>query len=407
MKVLPSAILVTGFLHVVAGLVHRRATTKPLSTWMADSIMARNEGHGVNATGSPIVSYEHGEFQQALRALFARTGDLKYLAYIKEGIDAVVSPTGEITSHYNQSRYSLDDLRIGPSMIKLLESTGDSRYKIALQTYRVHLYNQPRNTEGGFWHRGSSYPYQMWLDGIYMAEPFYTLYARDLEHLNATAFADIENQFKLIYANTFDDATKLLKHGYFDLNAPSDLARPVWVDAVTGAAPHIWDRAVGWYVMALTDMLIGWDALPPWTSAYRTLLAQYRQLVPALAANADPESGAWWLVLTDGYQGREGNYIESSGSVMFCYAMLKAVRSGLVPDPEGIIRNAAIKAYDWIGDNMLIENADGTLSLNGTVNVGSLGSNGTFEYYISQFIRLDDLKGTAAFVLASLEYELV
>jgi len=218
--------------------------------------------------------------------------------------------------------------------------------------------------------------------GIYMAEPFYTLLARDIEFGNITAYKDIELQFKLIYDNTFDPETKLLKHGYFDPNAPAEVARPVWADPTTGQCPHVWNRAVGWYMMALADLLIGPDAIPPWTSAYWTLLKQYQQLVPALVDNADPATGAWWLILTA--VGQPGNYLESSGTAMFVYSMLRGIASGLIPDPKKTIRKAAIKAYEWLGNEMVIENVDGTLSWNGTVNVGSLGSNGTFEYYISR-----------------------
>ncbi|KAH7106542.1 glycosyl hydrolase [Auriculariales sp. MPI-PUGE-AT-0066] len=386
----------------VRALVHPRAT-QPFSTWMADSIIARNQGHNVDSSGSPTVNYEHGEFQQALRAVYAATNNTKYSDYIKTGIDTVVSSSGAINSNYNQSKYSLDDLRIGPSFIKLYQSTGSSKYLTAAKTYRAHINGQPRNTKGGFSHRGSSYPYQMWLDGIYMAEPFYTLYARDIENKNATAFSDIETQFKLLYANAFDGGTKLLKHGYFDRAAPSSVSVPVWADTTTGASPHVWDRAVGWYVMTLADLLTGTDALPTGTSAYNTLLAQFQQLIPALVTNADPTTGAWWLVMTA--VGRSGNYIESSGSAMMVYAMLKAVSSGLVSDPNNTIRTAAVKAYNWLATNAVITNSDGTLNWDKTVVVGSLGSNGTFEYYIAQAINMNDLKGSAAFVLASVEYE--
>jgi len=220
------------------------------------------------------------------------------------------------------------------------------------------------------------------LAGIYMAQPFYGLVARDIENNNATAYADIENQFKLLYTNAFDNTTKLLKHGYFDRAAPTSVSRPVWADTVTGACPHVWDRAVGWYVMALADLLTGPDAIPTSTSAYSTLLTQFRQLIPALVTTADPSTGAWWLVLTA--VGRSGNYLESSGTSMFVYAMLKAVTSGLVPDSNGAIRAAAIKAYNWLATKAVIQNSDGTLNFDLTVNVGSLGSNGTFEYYIAQ-----------------------
>ncbi|KAH7103250.1 glycosyl hydrolase [Auriculariales sp. MPI-PUGE-AT-0066] len=391
------------FLCITArALVHPLAT-QPFSTWMADSIIARGQGHNLDSSGKPTVSYEHGVFHQALRALYASTGDAKYYDYLKSGIDNVVFSTGALASAYNQSLHSLDDLRIGPSFIYLYQSTNDTKYLQAAQTFRIHIDGQPRNTQGGFWHRGTKYFEQSWLDGLYMAQPFYALYARDIEANNATAFADIEHQFSLIYSKTFENTTKLLRHGYFDLNSPSTYTPPIWADSITGSCPHVWDRAQGWYSMALADLLVGPDALPNGTSAYNTLLQQFQQLIPAIAANADPVTGGWWIVLTA--VGRTGNYIESSGTSMFVYSLLKAVTSGRVSDPDNVIRNAAIKAYDWLVSNVISVNDDNTLNMDKIVIVGSLDQDGSFEYYTKQKINLNDLKGTAAFVLASLEYE--
>lgn len=222
----------------------------------------------------------------------------------------------------------------------------------------------------------------MWLDGLYMGEPFYGLYADTFEAHNASALRDLQNQFALIWAHCRDAKTGLLRHGFFDLAASNRSAVPVWADPVTGASPEVWIRAVGWYVVALADLLAPPDGIPTTHPAYAALLAQYRALVPALVRNVDPTTGAWWLVMSQ--PGRAGNYIESSGSAMFVYAMLKAVSARLVPDPDGAIVKAAVRAYNYIVDTFVIPNEDGTLSWNGTVVVGSLDQDGSFDYYITQ-----------------------
>ncbi|EJD47693.1 glycosyl hydrolase [Auricularia subglabra TFB-10046 SS5] len=382
-------------------LVHPRFA-RPLSTWMADSVIARGQGHGLSSSGTPQVSYEHGTFQSALRQLFNVTGNATYLSWIQSGIDNVVRADGTVGATYNMSAFTLDDIRIGPSFIKLFQSTGDVKYKKAAQEYRTQLNNQPRNTQGGFWHK-LRYPDQMWLDGLYMGEPFYALYADAFENHNATTLDDLARQFALIWAHCRDAKTGLLRHGYFDLAARDRSPVPVWADPVSGASPEVWIRAVGWYVVALADLLAPPDNVPETHPAYGALLAQYRALVPALAKQADPKTGAWWLVMSQ--PGRAGNYIESSGSAMFVYAMLKAVSAGLVVDRDGSIVKTAKRAYEYLADTFVIKNTDGTLNWNGTVIVGSLDQDGTFDYYIKQPINMNDLKGAAPFVLASIEYE--
>ncbi|KZW02459.1 glycosyl hydrolase [Exidia glandulosa HHB12029] len=389
------------FLLTAHARVHPRAE-RPFSTWMADSVIARGQGHGLSTSGTPQVSYEHGTFHSALRQLVNVTGNATYAQWIQSGIDNVLNSDGTVGATYNMSAFTLDDLRIGPSFIKLYQSTGNAKYKKASDEYRTQLNKHPRNTKGGFWHK-LRYPDQMWLDGLYMGEPFYALYADTFESHNVTALTDLQNQFSLIWSHCRDTKTGLLRHGYFDLAAASRSPTPVWADPISGASPEVWIRAVGWYVVALADLLTPPDNFPTTHPAYAALLEQYRTLIPALAKNVDPATGAWWLVMSQ--PGRAGNYIESSGSAMFVYAMLKGVSSGLLKDPDGAIVKAASRAYEYLADTFVLKNADGTLNWNGTVIVGSLDQDGTFDYYIKQPINMNDLKGAAPFVLASIEYE--
>lgn len=172
-----------------------------------------------------------------------------------------------------------------------------------------------------------------------------------------------------MYKNTLVAESGLLYHGY-DYSHTA-----VWANEDRGHSPEIWDRAVGWYVMALVDIL---EIMPSKYSS--TFLAQIQPLAESLRDAADPDAGVWWLVMSQ--PGREGNYFESSGSVMFVYAMLKGIRLGYISDSDGSILAAAKKAYQYMLDNWVVEKADGTMDWLNTVSVGSLNSNGTFEVSI-------------------------
>nr|GAT47523.1 cell wall glycosyl hydrolase [Mycena chlorophos] len=380
-----------------------RAVARPASyaVWGADSAIARGQGNGLD-NGAPLVNYPDGEFQWALRHLLDRTGNQSYYDYILEGANNIVYDNGTVHGSYNLTAYVLDPIRTGPTFLYLYEKTGDAKWKTAAQTYRTQLNSHPRTAEGQFWHK-LIYPNQGWLDGIYMGDVFYATWTAMLDANNHTAWADITRQFQLIFDHNIQipiiDAnyTGLLYHGY----DYSHVA--VWASPDRGHSPEVWDRALGWYMMALVDTI----ELAPSTSGLLkpTLLTLLNILAPPLRDAADPATGAWWLVLTQ--PGRAGNYFESSGAMMFVYALLKAVRLGYVPDLDGSIVAAAKKGYEYAVANWVIDNGDGTMSWNNTVLVGSLNLAGDFDYYISQPVDINDLKGLAAFVLASLEYELL
>ncbi|KAI0314177.1 Six-hairpin glycosidase [Amylostereum chailletii] len=383
------------------------------STYAADSGIARGQGNGLSA-GAPTVSYEHGEFQWALRLLFERTGNRTYFDYIKAGVDNIVDANGHVGANYvwvalrlraSLDEYQLDPLRVGPSFLYLYDETGDERYKKAADQFRAQLETHPRTTEGQFWHK-AIYPNQGWLDGIYMGDVFYATYTAAFQPTNRSAWDDIALQFDRQFNHTLQLASTalptetlvhLLYHGYDNAHVQD------WASPDRGHSPEIWDRALGWYAMALVDVLALVPATPPTAALRATLAPQLAALLPALAQAADPASGAWWLVLTQ--PARAGNYFESSGGAMFVYALLKAVRLGLVHDADGALVAAAKNAYAHATRTWVLPNADGTMDWNATVVVGSLQPGNDYEYYVSQAIDLNDLKGLAAFVLASIEFE--
>ncbi|KAK2016945.1 cell wall glycosyl hydrolase YteR [Colletotrichum eremochloae] len=232
----------------------------------------------------------------------------------------------------------------------------------------------------------------MWLDGIYMADAFYATYVSLFEPRNATAWAEIALQFDLIEEHTRNHTSNLLVHGY------DESKQAVWADPVTGASPLVWDRAVGWYFMALVDTL---QVYPKELPAYGRLLGYFSALADGLERSQD-EGGGWWLIMNEGYEAREGNYIESSATAMFSYGLLRGVRDGLLPEKY---KRVGLKAYDLLTSKFIRNDANGYISFLGTVQVGSLNSNASFEYYTSIPVVENDARGGGAFILAAMEAE--
>ncbi|TRM59018.1 glycoside hydrolase family 105 protein [Schizophyllum amplum] len=374
------------------------AAPSSYAIWAADSAIARGQGHGLDSDGNVQLSYEHGELQWALRLLYESTGNETYYDYIVSGATNIIEDDGSVLDYVPEEN-QLDSIRVGPTFLYLYETTGDEKWKTAADTLRAQLDVHPRTEEGQFWHK-TRYPEQGWLDGIYMGDIFYAQYTAQLEPDNITAWDDINLQFELMYDNTLQSTAAnntnigLLYHGYDYSQAQT------WASSDRGHSPEIWDRAMGWYMMALVDTL---DIVPADSTAHATLLSQLTDLAPKVVAAADPDAGVWWLVMSQ--PGREGNYFESSGAAMFVYALLKGVREGYVADADGSIVAAVSKAYEYMVDNWVEDAGDGTMNWEATVSVGSLSGASDFDYYISVDTVENDLKGLAAFLLASIEYE--
>ncbi|KAH6904282.1 Six-hairpin glycosidase [Coprinopsis sp. MPI-PUGE-AT-0042] len=360
-------------------LLALEVTARPSSYafWVADSVIRRGQGNGLDGSGKPVVSYEHGELQFGLRQLYELTGNKTYYDYIVSGASRIVSSTGSV-SPYTMADYNIDPVRTGPTFLYLYQQTKQQKWKSAADTFRKQLETHPRTGQGQFWHK-KRYFNQGWLDGIYMGDVFYAQYTKDFQPNNATAWADIALQFSAMYQNSLQNPgvanyTGLLYHGY-DYSHTA-----VWANQDRGHSPEIWDRALGWYMMALVDVL---DFFPPHNLDTPQFSTFSRRWSPA-----SPK--------------RAGNYFESSGSAMFVYAMLKAVRLGYVRDADGSIVAASRKAFNYMTANWVVEKSGGTMDWKNTVEPDGDGS---YEYYIGVPTVLNDLKGVAAFLLASLEVE--
>lgn len=333
--------------------------------------------------------YELGVFLRGIELVGEATRDERYFDYIKFKVDRFVAENGTI--NYNATQLALDDILTGRSVLTIYEKTKQRKYKTAADTLINQLVTaQPRTKEGGFWHK-LVYPYQMWLDGLYMAEPFYAEYAR-LFH-SQPFFDDIANQFIIMEKRSRDRNSGLLYHGYDESRVQK------WADPKTGRSPSFWGRGVGWYFAAVVDSL---EFFPAYHPKRARLVAIANRLAAAVAKVQDAESGLWWQVLD--MPRREGNYLESSASALFVYSYARGVRRGYLPAKY---LKTATKAYAGIVNHFVVPTSDGGLNYTMTASVGGLGGspyrNGTFEYYISEPIATNDPKGVGPFMMASFE----
>jgi unsaturated rhamnogalacturonyl hydrolase len=337
-------------------------------------------------------TYDHGLVLKGIERVWLNTGDRRYLEFIQRSMDHFVTDEGTIRT-YSLDEYNIDHILPGRNLLLLYRVTGQEKYRKAAALLREQLKTHPRTNEGGFWHK-KIYPYQMWLDGLYMGEPFYAEYAATFH--DDAAFDDIAKQFIFMERHARDDKTGLLYHGW------DESRKQRWADPQTGRSPNFWGRAMGWYAMALVDTL---DYFPKKHPQRAELIAILNRVARAVAKYQEPRSGLWYQVLDKG--GAKGNYLESSAACMFVYALAKGVRSGYLP--ASYIR-VAESGYRGIGKEFLKTDANGQLNLEGTVSVAGLGGNpyrdGSYEYYLSEKVVTNDPKGVGALLLAATEMEL-
>ena len=333
-------------------------------------------------------NYIDGCMITALLAMSDITGDARYFDFAESFIDWFVLDDGTIRT-YDRKKYNLDDINEGRVLFPLYAKTGKEKYKKAAGNLYRQIQEQPRTFEGNFWHK-AIYPNQVWLDGLYMAQPFYALYETTF---GSGDVSDTLSQIANVRLRMFDEARKLYYHGY-------DATRTIfWADPVTGCSKNFWLRSVGWFSVALVDLC---EILP--NGAGRDRLCEiFNELIAGVAPYADKETGLYWQVVDQG--GREGNYLETSGSSMLAYSMLKGARLGVLPKEYAA---KGEKTFRGIVDKYL-SFTDGELNLGGICLVAGLGPednprrDGSYEYYISEPVVENDAKGVAPFVLCYTE----
>ena len=336
----------------------------------------------------PNWNYIDGCMMVALLSMTDITGDRRYADFAESFIDAFVQEDGSIRT-FDSRKHSLDDINEGRVLFRLFEKTGKQKYRLAADRLMEALREQPRTAEGNFWHK-AIYPNQVWLDGLYMGQVFYVLYEKTFGTGNYT---DTISQFCQVRDHMRDPVSGLYYHGY-------DQTRSAfWADPVTGCSASFWLRAIGWFTISLIDIL---EELPNGASR-DTLTTIYRELMESLVRYADPETGMYYQVVDQA--GREGNYLETSGSSMIAYAMLKGARLGIL-SKEYAVQGA--RTFDGIVNKYLSFNGD-ALNLGGICLVAGLGPDnnrrrdGTYAYYISEPIVENDAKGVAPFLLCYTE----
>lgn len=336
-------------------------------------------------------SYDFGVILMGFQQAYELTGEEEYYTYLKEAMDYYIASDGSI-KNYHYEAMNLDYINNGKLLFLLYKKTGAEKYKQAMDQLYQQLQATPRTQAGGFWHK-KVYPNQMWLDGLYMAEPFYAEYL--LTFKNGSGLADVVQQFQLCYDATLDHKTGLLYHAY-------DEARiQPWADPQTGHAPHFWGRAMGWYVVALVDTL---RLLPKDSPEFQQLATLFTNCWQALKKVQDPTSNCWYQVLDEGT--RKGNYLEASATALILNAAAKAVVLNVLPATEiPLIK----ESYQGLQDEFVLYTKEGWINLIHNCQVAGLGGadqrDGSFTYYMSEPIIANDFKGYGAFLQAALTIE--
>ncbi|MBK0370860.1 glycoside hydrolase family 88/105 protein [Flavobacterium agrisoli] len=379
---------------IIIGLVNSaiaQTISKDLkwSERMAQTLMQRHpESWMLDDAKKAHISYVHGLVTYAFQELGKVTKNEKYTAYAKQYADELIEADGTIKT-YKYEAFNIDNIPTGRILFDIYEQTKDKRYLIAMQTLRKQLEEQPKTPSGGFWHK-KIYPNQMWLDGLYMGEPFFAEYTTTFE--NGAKLDEVAKEFELIQKYATDTKTGLLYHAW------DESKQMPWANKETGVSPNFWSRSMGWYVMGLVDVL---DYFPENHPKRAALISYLNDISNALVKFQD-KSGLWYQVTDMGT--REGNYLETSGTAMFAYAFAKGAKNGYLPKK---FHKIAEKAFDGITSKFTKVYPNGEIEITNACAVAGLGGkpyrDGSYEYYINERRKDNDPKVTGPFILAALE----
>jgi unsaturated rhamnogalacturonyl hydrolase len=366
----------------------KQSSAQKLKTWSLRMVESTLQRYSLSDASW---NYDHGLQVMAIQKAGEATGEPRYLRFVSDWIDHFVQPDGSIRN-YRKDEYNVDLINSGKLLYDAYERTGDERYRQAIELLRDQLRTHPRNNADGFWHK-QIYPYQMWLDGIYMAGPFLAEYACRFDE--PAMFEDVIHQVKLIERRTRDEKTGLLYHAW------DESKQQRWCDPVTGRSQYFWGRGIGWFVMAIVDVL---DFLPREQDHRPDLIDILEQTATALVKVQDEATGLWYQILD--LPDRAGNYLETSASAMFVYAFTKGVRKGYLVQDYLL---SARRGYLGMLQNLIKIDSGGLLTLENVCGGAGLGGepyrDGSFEYYVTEKIIPNDPKGVGPFILAVLEME--
>ena len=415
-------------LMINGSLVLQDKPYKHYSEWLTYSEMQRvPKSYLLDFSTSPKWSYVMGIELEGMLDTYLCYGGEAIRKYCQEYTDTMIYADGNIRG-FNILDYNLDNIRTGHFVTRMYQNWPEAKNLKAMQLMMKQLQDQPRTVaDRVFWHK-AVYAYQVWLDGIFMGLPFRCLTAPITEKAPkgkrtkgnpvTSIYDDAVNQLKITYQRTLDPKTGLNRHAY------DETRKTFWADKETGLSQHCWGRAQGWYTMALIEVL---DALPEDYARRSEVIDLLKSDFDAILKWQDKDSGVWYQVMDS--PSREGNYLESTCSAMFTYALLKAYRKGYVGEKY---RDAGIKAYKGIINKFIKVHPDKTISLTECCSVAGLGPaetpeviaamkkinpkgsvkenrrrDGSYAYYLSEPIRYNDAKGVGPFIWASLEMEML
>lgn len=369
--------------EVINRYIDKLMTSSPeLPLWNIEAI------HGGK---KPAWNYIDGCMMTSLLELYKTTKEEKYIDFVKKFVDYYVFDDGTIRG-YDPQKYSTDDVCESRILFDLYEITKNEKYNKAIELVYSQVKTHPRTKEGNFWHK-KIYPNQIWLDGLYMMQPFYTRY-QTLR--NKKDYADIVNQFQNVRKLMFDEKAKLYYHGY-------DSSRSMfWADKKTGLSQNFWLRSIGWFTVGLIDVLDYMDE--QMYDEYHAIKVIFKEIIDGILQYQDAESKMFWQV--PNFPGREGNYLETSGSSMIAYAILKGVRLEALPERY---QEIGMEIFNGICRRYLSSTADGDLNLEGICLVAGLGPetnlrrDGSYTYYISEPVVKNDAKGVGPLIMAYTE----
>jgi unsaturated rhamnogalacturonyl hydrolase len=357
------------------------------SVRMANTVLTRSDSLIYYVDRNPKWAYDVAFLGMAIDKLGST--DARYSRYMENWVDHFVKPDGSVTD-YALKEYNLDRVFPGRNVITVYKRHPDPKYKIALDNFIEQLKTQPKTNSGGFWHK-KIYPSQMWLDGIFMASTFMAQYAKEF---NEPVWFDMAcKQTKMIYSKTLDPESGLLMHAWDESRSQK------WCDTTSGKSHYPWSRATGWYVLAIEDIL---EYLPENHPDRTELISILQKTCDALLKVRDHKTGLWFQVLN--YGGREGNYIEGSGSAMFTYAFARGAHKGYLDVSYLAISN---NAFDGLIKELITVDEKGLLTMHNICGGCGLGGNpyrdGSYEYYIKEKRIDNDTKGVAPFIMAAVE----
>jgi unsaturated rhamnogalacturonyl hydrolase len=360
---------------------------KKWSVRMANSVMVQSDSLIHYVSGNPKWAYDVALLGMAIDKLGAI--DPKYSKYMEDWVNYFVHPDGSVTD-YTLSEYNLDRIFPGRNVLTVYKRNPEQKYKIALDNFIEQLKTHPKTNSGGYWHK-KIYPWQMWLDGIFMASTYMAQYAREF---NDPQWFDVATfQTKMIYEKTLDPSSGLLMHAWDESRSQK------WCDPKTGKSLYPWSRATGWYILAIEDIL---EYLPESHPDRAALISILQKTCDALLKVRDPKSGIWYQVLN--YGGREGNYLEGSGSAMFTYAFARGAHKGYLDRKYLDIANSA---FDGIIKELVTVDEKDFVTLHNICGGCGLGGNpyrdGSYEYYINEKRFDNDTKGVGPFIMAAIE----